>query len=135
MKDLSWAWPEAQRAYRDMQREVNKQRFLESPQGQMLLIDEHFTKVEEDFIAERLKEHETDLFAETTYNNVFLNTLRQYEIGLLLLKTDNENVRAYIKERAKAPLELPALPPRDLTPLEELVEKYFEANYVRKVAS
>ena len=133
--DLSWGWLEAQKAYRDMQREANKQKFLQSPLGQITAIDDHFCKVEEAFIAERAKEHETDILTVQTYDNVLLNIVRWHEVTILLLSTDNENVKAYIKKRATQPLELPTLPPRELTPLEQLVEKYLKENYLKKVAS
>ena len=103
--DLLRAWPERQIAYRNMQRKVEKQKFLQGPLGQITAIDDFFTKLEEGFVAERAQVGDPRL-----YDEVLLDICRWYEVTSLLLRTNNSNVKHYIRRRAKQPLKLPMLP-------------------------
>ena len=123
-RSLSWVWPEAQRSYRDLQRKAGKQKFLQSPLGEITAIDDFFTKLEERFIAKRAQSGHSEL-----YDDVVLNITRWHEVAGLLFRADNENVKQYIRQRARQPLKLPILPPRAKTQLEILIDETLEGKY------
>ena len=123
-EDISWAWPEQQKAYRDMHREANKQGFLQGPLGQITAIDDHFSTVEERFVLERERVDDPKL-----YDYSVLDIVRWSEVTMLFLRTDNENVQAYIKQQAVQPVDLPSLQPRQKTILDIQIEQALEAKY------